>query len=65
MSELSKNALAILQEKCKTGKKRFSDTDLIRSGYSYQTAKIAINELEESGYIEVDYQSINHNFVLI
>ncbi|MCI7129604.1 MAG: hypothetical protein MSA09_03400 [Lachnospiraceae bacterium] len=65
MTSLSEKALEILQ--ADTEKTEFSNSDLISHGFSDASAKIAIKELEESGYIfkKKTYVSGNAVFVLL
>lgn len=65
MSILSKKALEILQ--ANTVKTEFTNSVLIQNGFSAATAKYAINELEENGYISIERTFINGNvtFVLL
>ena len=61
MTSLSEKALEILQaDKDKT---EFSNSDLIENGFSVATAKVAIKELEEEGYIFISRTYVSGNVV--
>lgn len=61
MTSLSEKALEILQaDKDKT---EFSNSDLIANGFSVATAKVAIKELEEEGYIFISRTYVSGNVV--
>lgn len=65
MSELSKKALGFLQASAE--KPEYFTSDLTSNGFSEATAKIAIDELEDNGYISISRTFINGNvaFVLL
>lgn len=52
MTLLSKKALEILQ--ANTEKQVFTNSILIAAGFSEETAKAAVKELESSGYIFIE-----------
>ena len=58
MTSLSEKALKILQA---NEKKEFTNSDLVKNGFSEATAKLAIKELEDEGYIEIRTTYINGN----
>ena len=61
MTSLSEKALEILQ--ANTEKTEFSNSCLIKNGFSDATAKVAINELEAEGYIVISRTYISGNVV--
>lgn len=61
MTSLSEKALEILQ--ANTEKTEFSNSDLIKNGFSDATAKVAINELEAKGYIFISRTYVSGNVV--
>lgn len=61
MTALSETALELLR--ANTDNTEFSNSFLIANGFSVSTAKLAIKELEESGYIYIDRTYINGNVV--
>lgn len=61
MTSLSEKALEILQ--ANTEKTEFSNSYLIKNGFSGATAKVAINELEAEGYIVISRTYISGNVV--
>lgn len=65
MSILSMKALEILQ--ALDDKPEFFTFDLTSNGFSETTAKLAIKELEENGYIFISRTFVNGNvaFVLL
>ena len=65
MNKLAENVLAIIKEMQSPKKQRFSANDLIGKGFSESEAKIAIDELEKQGLIEVNYDYVNHSFKLL
>lgn len=64
MTSLSEKALEILQASAQT---IFTNSDLIKNGFSEATAKVAIKELENDGYIFIrsTYISGNVSFELL
>lgn len=64
MTSLSEKALEILQASDQT---IFTNSDLIKNGFSEATAKVAIKELEDDGYIFIrsKYISGNVSFELV
>lgn len=64
MTSLSEKALEILQASDQT---TFTNSDLIKNGFTEATAKVAIKELEDSGYIFIrsTYVSGNVSFELL
>ena len=61
MSELSKKALGFLQASAE--KPEYFISDLTSYGFSEATAKIAIDELENAGYIFISRSYISGNVV--
>lgn len=61
MTSLSEKALEILQ--ANTEKTEFSNSYLIKNGFSDAAAKVAINELEAEGYIVISRTYISGNVV--
>lgn len=61
MTSLSEKALEILQ--ANKEKTEFSNSYLIKNGFSDATAKVAINELEAEGYIVISRTYISGNVV--
>ena len=61
MTSLSEKALEILQ--ADTENTEFSNSDLIAKGFSDASAKIAIKELEENGYIVIIREYVTGNVV--
>ena len=61
MTSLSEKALGILQAST------FTNSDLIKNGFTEATAKVAIKELEDAGYIFIrsTYVSGNVSFELL
>ena len=64
MTSLSEKAVEILQASDQT---IFTNSDLIKNGFSEATAKVAIKELEDDGYIFIrsKYISGNVSFELV
>lgn len=64
MTSLSEKALEILQASDQT---TFTNSDLIKNGFTEATAKVAIKELEDAGYIFIrsTYISGNVSFELL
>lgn len=60
MTSLSEKALEILQA---SGKTTFTTSDLISNGFTLETAKVAIEELEDADYIFISKTYINGNIV--
>lgn len=59
MTALSEKALNLLQ--ADSDKSEFTNSDLIKNGFSSETAKLAISELETNGYISINRTFINGN----
>lgn len=59
MTSLSEKALEILQ--AENDKHEFTNSYLIANGFSKSTAKLAIKELEENGYISISRTFVNGN----
>lgn len=59
MTAIAEKALITLQSI--NEKTRFSNSDLTSNGFSESEAKLAINELEEYGYIAILTTYINGN----
>lgn len=61
MTSLSEKALEILQ--ADSEKSEFTNSDLIAKGFSDATAKVAIKELEDEGYIVISRTYVSGNVV--
>lgn len=58
MTSLSEKALEVLRASDQTS---FTNSDLIKNGFSESTAKVAIKELEDAGYIFIQSIYVNGN----